>query len=861
MAKEQVISIKTGEAVQNLNQLKETIKAYKDELGGLKLGSDEYKETLKDLENAQALLRNAMHGTAASFNDLQKAATATNLAFDQNDKLVKADTYSYNALVRQLAALKEQWRATDNAADRLKIGRQINSVNDQLKALDASVGVFGRNVGNYVGSLEQFSKGFASMGRGAAGVINPLRNMTMGFKTLSATPAIAILGLLANLLTKVTGALKSSEENTQGLAQAMAPLQTIGDAVTKVLQGLGQAVVWLVDQFGKLTQTIFGTNKAMEERTALAEKEIALTQQQRRNLIENAEAERDIAELRAKSTDKLNYSASERLAFLREAGEKEKEIAARAYEDAKLAYEVQKAKNALTQSSKEAKDAEAQAYAAMVKAETDYYNRVRTINAGITKASREEMKAARDAAKAKKDAATAKLQAEKDYLTQLLSVTRKDGDEALALQNEIARKEFEIAEANARQKITDKKALDKTLLVLQKEYDLKVQKNAQDHADKVTAAEALAMQNRRDTFQKGSVEYLAAERELAAHSLDNLRKRMDETDEEFKARTLAAQRKLAEAGVNLAAAVAKETEEGIAAELAAVREGSVEALELSLEMARAKVEGLVQGVDESLDAFNARRLAAEKAVRKAEDALEEGRVERDRLVQENRMNTLKEGSLAYLAEAVALKQYELDTLHRLEDESEDQFQARRLAKMREVEHAEKAHYSALLSMAQSYAGGLTSIMGSIADMLESGTDVSAVEAQRAKNLRIASATIDTISGAIAAYMNTIKSVPDPVTGNILAAVQAAAVTAAGMANIAKIKATQINKDSASASPAVVSPAQVPAPVYNTTFTQVRTLTGASEEERLNQPQQVYILSSDLEADRNARKVQVQETTF
>jgi hypothetical protein len=54
---------------------------------------------------------------------------------------------------------------------------------------------------------------------------------------------------------------------------------------------------------------------------------------------------------------------------------------------------------------------------------------------------------------------------------------------------------------------------------------------------------------------------------------------------------------------------------------------------------------------------------------------------------------------------------------------------------------------------------------------------------------------------------------------------------------------------------------VEAPTAAPQVQNVRTITGVAEEERLNEPQRVYILSSDLEADRNARQVQVAETTF
>lgn len=791
MAKEQVISIKTGEAVQNLNELRETIKAYKQQLAEAKLGSKDYKDTLKDLENAQALLRNAMHGTAADFKDLQQAATATNLAFDENEQLVKAETYSYNALVRQLAALKEAWRATSDKDTRDKLGKQINSVNNELKKLDASVGVYGRNVGNYVGALEQFSSGFASMGKGASSVIMPVKNVTMGLKTLSATPAIAILGLLANLLTKVTAALKSSEEGAEGAASAMGVFSGISATVTTVLQGVAEGLGWLSRQFVNLLDKLGLVNDKMREGQEIKEEEIRIARQQRDTIKLNAEAERDIAELRAKSVDKQNYTAKQRIAFLEEASRKEEGIAARARKAAKDEYDLIVRKNAQTKSSAESLKAEAEAYARMVQADTNYQNKVRQNTRETERIRREVQREEKERRKEIADAQKERLNAEKEYLNAELALLEKGSKERLAKQMEIREREYGIAVASAREKITDKAELDKQLLVLEKTYEadlIKLRKEA--HLEEL-AEDNLFLKNRVDEAEKNTREYFQR--------------------------------------------------------MVTLRENEYNTL--------ARLDG------ESNEAYQSRQIAAFNALKEARKAFAEWEEDQAHQKRENELAALQEGSLAYLAEAVALKQYELDTLHRLEDESEDQFQARRLAKMREVENAEKAHYSALLSMAQSYAGGLTSIMGSIADMLESGTDVSAVEAQRAKNLRIASATIDTISGAIAAYMNTIKSVPDPVTGNILAAVQAAAVTAAGMANIAKIKATQINKDSESASPAVVSPAQVPAPVYNTTFTQVRTLTGASEEERLNQPQQVYILSSDLEADRNARRVQVQETTF
>lgn len=862
MAKEKIIEIKTGSAIKNIQDLKNNISEYKKQLAALDIGTNEYQRTLKSLQENQAALRNAMYGTTASMKDVMDAATAANVTFDNQNKLVKEDTLSYNALVRELDILKQQWRATSNAAERADIGKRIQTVNDKLKTLDSSVGVFGRNVGNYIGAVDHLTQGLTSMGGGAARIVQPLKNVTMGLKTMSATPAVAILGVLATVLSKIIEALKSSEENTVGLAKAMAPLQAIGDAFTKTLQAMGKAIVWVVDQFGKLTQAIIGTTDAMKERQKIAEDEAELAKRQRENIIANAEAERDVAELRAKSSQKDKYTATERLAYLEEAGRLEAEIAQRAFEDAKAAYEIQKAKNSLTESTAEAKQKEAEAYAAMVRAETAYYQQIRTINTGVYRARQEEERAARDAAKAVKDAATAKINAEKEYLQQLLGIVRDGSDSQLAIQNKIAAKERDKSKADARQKITDREELDRSLSLIDKAYQVQLEKNQQEHDNKVLAEEQLAIANRRDAFQRGSVEYAAVQVEYAKVARDGMRRQMDETDAEFKARQLESQRAVVEAQAALNDAVLKETTDGLKAQMAALREGSVEQLQVALQLAKSELDGIYQGIDESLDEFNARRLEKEKAVVSAETAIREAEIERDRTILEQRIATMQEGSLEYLAAAVEQKQFELDTLHQLEDESDEAFRLRQL-------EAEKAHSEALknlwkgrVSVVQQASSAMSGLLDSIADALEANTEDNKKEAEKAKNLRIASATIEMLTGAVGAFAQAAGTIPPPY-GPILGAINAAAVVATGIANIAKIKSQKISTTgSSSQTPSV--PASVDAPTVTPTVREVRNITGASEEERLDRmasDQRVYILSSDLEADANARQVAVAETTF
>ena len=175
--------------------------------------------------------------------------------------------------------------------------------------------------------------------------------------------------------------------------------------------------------------------------------------------------------------------------------------------------------------------------------------------------------------------------------------------------------------------------------------------------------------------------------------------------------------------------------------------------------------------------------------------------------------------------------------------------------------AKKAQVKSWMQTLTGMASGVSSILGSIADAMEENTEMTEEEAQKAKNLRIAAATIDMLQGAVTAYAGA-QSLGVPM-GPIIGAINAAAVVAAGIANIAKIKATQVSKDSATTQTPSV-PAQVNAPTVSPQVQQVRTLTSASEEDRLNRmadDHRVYILSSDLEADRDQHRVQVEETTF
>lgn len=847
-----ILKLRT-EGAESVKDLKQNIKDLKQVVSETKIGTEDYQKALDLLKVNQNALKDAMYATTASLEEVKKSATGTG--------------ESYNALVHRMASLKEELRNTDRSTDDGKkrfaeLAFQVNEVNAKLKEMDRMQGNYQRNVGNYASALQGLGKSFSGVGISAGGLVRPLAAVTGGLQAMSATPVVSIMGLLANVLTEVFNAMKRSEGATAALRTAFSGFAAVGEAVSQVLAEVGKGVAWLINGFSDLASAVFGVSDKMKERQALVEKDLELQKRERETTRENADAEREIAQLREKASDKLTYTAKERLEFQRKAGDLENDIAKRAYEDLKTQYEIIKAKNALSNSTTEELRKEADAYAAMVKAETDYFNRKATNNKALTRLTREEGKIARDAAKERMDALKAQISAEKDLIQQEIDLTQQGTEQELALRKAKRAKEYELAMEEAKTKVKNQKDLQKTLLLLEKKYNRDILSLERDHQKSVEAQENLHLQNVANTYAQGTAEYLSAMRDLRRQQLEQIRQEEGETEEEYNARRLAAQKAYLD---SIRALNARHLQDSTAELRLALAE--------QMGQTEAYYAGQVQLAESAYDKLQ--RLEGENdtefAIRKAEHyaKLKEAQQEylnymdsQEKLSLSNRMNTYMEGSAEYLSAAIDLKRWELEqvlSIGQLETETEEDFLARKLEAEKNYTNAKRDLISQQIAMMQSVAKATSTILGAIADMYDSDEANSERNANRIKGLKIASATIDTISGAIGAYMQSVSTIPPP-AGAITGAIQAAAVTATGMAQIAQIKKTKVT-GSASANP---TPAIVSAPTITPQVANVRNVTSASEEERLNRmskDQRVYILASDIEASQNHIRTQVAESSF
>jgi CII-binding regulator of phage lambda lysogenization HflD len=256
MAEETITILRVGteEAVKNIADLRANIKALKEGfedaqgnmhkgLNDLEIGTQEYKDTLDELKVNQNALKDAMYATSSSMEDVAKAATGT--------------AESYNSLVHRMAALKEEFRSTEDAARRADLGGQIKAINDQLKDMDALQGNFQRNVGNYANSIKDafgdMSKNMDVFRKSIGAVGGGLNGLKDGMEGISKSPMIATFGLLVSIALKLADELKENETAMAAIKKAMAALQPVMDFFSGIIEKLAE---YLADIISKVTQFV-----------------------------------------------------------------------------------------------------------------------------------------------------------------------------------------------------------------------------------------------------------------------------------------------------------------------------------------------------------------------------------------------------------------------------------------------------------------------------------------------------------------------------------------------------------------------------------------------------------------------------
>lgn len=176
----------------------------------------------------------------------------------------------------------------------------------------------------------------------------------------------------------------------------------------------------------------------------------------------------------------------------------------------------------------------------------------------------------------------------------------------------------------------------------------------------------------------------------------------------------------------------------------------------------------------------------------------------------------------------------------------------------------------LISTIVDVGNSIGDILGSVADAWEANVQaqlaagkISQEEADRQlenmRALQITQAVINTIAGSIGAFTQASQTIPPPY-GQIVGAAAAAAVLAAGYAQIAQIKAA--NKDSNLSSTTQMSPTMPTVSDFNPNY--VTNTTGKDDTEYLNElfsRQKLFVSVVDVSNAQNRVRVTEEESSF
>ena len=381
-----LISIDATQAVSSLENIKtsteESNQSFKS-LGEAKKYIDKLRASLIDLDKNSKEYKDRCE----EITTLQHKYSA---AVKAGSDTIKSAEGSYNALAKQMAELKKQFKATSDEAERESLAKQIVGINDQLKEMDSSIGNYQRNVGNYEAA---FTSGLTNITDQIKALNNPLETAKQGVSSLNNAFKAIIknpIGAVITALVAVIGALKKgfdqSEEASNKLKKGLAALEPITNAVSNIFTKLanvvgsiaekaipalvkgvstaGLKIAELLNKIGIVSdeklqsfrKTIDAQKEMVDQSVKLTEREIQLQEKKRTLAKEQARLEAEIADLLGKVEDKEKYTNEQRQKYIESAIKKQQYLSSLEESVAREEFEVMKERASLTENDKEAND-------------------------------------------------------------------------------------------------------------------------------------------------------------------------------------------------------------------------------------------------------------------------------------------------------------------------------------------------------------------------------------------------------------------------------------------------------------------------------------------------------------------------
>lgn len=836
-----VITVDVSDSLDNLDKLRgEVVSAgysFKS-LGDAKKYIDRLRASLIDLDETS-------EDYAERVDEIDKVQDKLNKAMKATGDKTKDAEGSYNALSKQMSELKKAFKATNDEAEREVLAKQIVNINDQLKEMDASIGNYQRNVGNYEAA---FTKGLAGIADQVQALGNPLAVAKNGvlalgkaMKALIANPVGAVIMAIVVAIKALKKGFEQSETATNSLKRAFSALQPIMNAISNVftgfakivgsiaenaipalVNGLMKASDWMMSLLNKLgivsdeklesfRKNIEAQKEAVQVTQDLTNREIALTERKRKFMEDEARLEMEVSELRSKATNKEKYSAKERQKFLNDAIAKERAINNEKLAIAQEEYDIMKKRSELTDNDAATNDALAAASANLYNTKREYYEKERELVSQL-QAAGQELSAA-----------------EKKRLED----AKKNAEKAEEIKKEELKKAEEIKERAELSLLSNK---DRELKILEKKYNEEkalLEKYGQDTTKLTAEYEA----KKQEIINSNGLDKAKEIDERAVQSLmNNTDRQLDILKKRYEE-----EKKLLEANGVDTVNLTKEYQRQVAEAKAGAGEGKINEINDNSSLERDIADKTIQNEFEK----NKKLL----------------QIDRERL----------EGTKAIYEEL-----YNLDGL----SEEQKQEYANKLKEIdadlaensKQMTDIKKEEAMSLLNTYGQVAQGIGDLMGTISDIWQDSIkervkngkiteEQGKKEFEQSKKLQIATAIINGLAG-VATAVSTAMSL-GPIAGPIMAAVNSAMVIATTAAQVAKIKSTAF--DSGGSVGGETAPQAAPAPVameyvpnYSTNITgESETVNLAAAVNEGQRDQRVYLVESDIQE--MGRRVQVRES--
>ena len=371
----------------------------------------EIKETKKAFDDAESAaerleISEKLGKLVAEQKAVKKAQDDINKSFLETTGAIRP----YDALSAKLNKLRKDYKdlAVSNQANTQegkKLLSQIQELDKQLKGIDASVGQYQREVGNYSNKIQEAAGALGPFGQAAGKAIGLVQGLGVAFKTMLG-PVGLVIAAIGAIVGSVQAFFKSSEEGQNSLRKFGMVFNTIFKNIQDAVAVVGGVIIKGVEAIGGaiqyVSEAIFGVNAELNKEIKLAQQlakeQDAIDKTARKNLIKNAKDNQEIAELRNKVAQRDKFTNQERLGFLDQAIAKETEILKRNEDIAKRRLEVLKGETSVGKRTKEQKQAIAQAEADLINLQTDNLNKTRELQGQRIEAINAEKAAAKTAA-------------------------------------------------------------------------------------------------------------------------------------------------------------------------------------------------------------------------------------------------------------------------------------------------------------------------------------------------------------------------------------------------------------------------------------------------------------------------------